>query len=222
MTAAHFLKFCTSEMSEQKIQDVFKATLSQSESNTWYDFRYGRITASVAYEATKCKKADGSLVKRIIGIGCRLTTEAMKRGHTMEDLIFECMKTKYPRLRKCGLQLSSKYPELGASADGICDDFVLEIKAPMKNLNIANYMKDSKPTPRYEAQVILQMLMCGKKKAMFVVAKEEFENNQTFDNLVICHVDFDEKKAFKLAHECRQFWIRSIFPKMRELNNMLH
>jgi len=42
--------------------------------------RYGRITASKAYEASKCITTDGTLVKQILGCSKVKLTKAMNRG----------------------------------------------------------------------------------------------------------------------------------------------
>ncbi|GBP91169.1 hypothetical protein EVAR_67279_1 [Eumeta japonica] len=61
------------------IEKVKEETIEQSKSNLWFELRYGRITASKAYEVSRCKTADGTLVSLILG-GKIPETKHMKRG----------------------------------------------------------------------------------------------------------------------------------------------
>ncbi|GBP79691.1 hypothetical protein EVAR_55827_1 [Eumeta japonica] len=66
------------------IEKVKEETIEQSKSNLWFELRYGRITASKAYEVSRCKTADGTLVSLILG-GKIPETKHMKRGRVLED-----------------------------------------------------------------------------------------------------------------------------------------
>lgn len=48
------------------------STRQQSDSPQWHNMRYGRITASILYEAARCKTA-GTLVENIMGATPPLT-----------------------------------------------------------------------------------------------------------------------------------------------------
>ena len=45
----------------EDIMMVRDDTVLQSKTTSWYKVRYGRITASRLYEASRCKTSDGSL-----------------------------------------------------------------------------------------------------------------------------------------------------------------
>lgn len=49
--------------------------------------RYGRITASKVYEASKCNTTDCTLVKQILGISKIKLTKAMNRGIHLEEQV---------------------------------------------------------------------------------------------------------------------------------------
>lgn len=68
-------------------------------------------------------------------------TAAMQRGTDLEDKVFEVLLEKFPSLEKCGIMLSSDYPEIGASADGMTNTFTLEIKCPAKDKAVDKYYK---------------------------------------------------------------------------------
>ncbi|GBP53364.1 hypothetical protein EVAR_41201_1 [Eumeta japonica] len=68
------------------IEKVKEETIEQSKSNLWFELRYGRITASKAYEVSRCKTADGTLVSLILG-GKIPETKHMKRGRVLEDQV---------------------------------------------------------------------------------------------------------------------------------------
>ncbi|GBP91591.1 hypothetical protein EVAR_54560_1 [Eumeta japonica] len=63
------------------VKKVEEYTRHQSSSSLWHELRFGRITASKAYEV-KMYKSDGSLVSLIMG-GNIPETPAMKRGKCM-------------------------------------------------------------------------------------------------------------------------------------------
>lgn len=61
-----FIEFCKSNITEEQCILIEKATKDQSATSLWFELRYGRITASVAHEASKCNTPDGVLVEKIL------------------------------------------------------------------------------------------------------------------------------------------------------------
>ncbi|XP_049880299.1 uncharacterized protein LOC126376795 [Pectinophora gossypiella] len=86
------------------IEKVKEETLEQSKSNLWFELSYGRITASKAYEVSRCKTADGTLVSLILG-GKIPETKHMKRGRVLEDqvrrTVEDMLKKKNYQVRSC-------------------------------------------------------------------------------------------------------------------------
>ncbi|GBP11999.1 hypothetical protein EVAR_5845_1 [Eumeta japonica] len=72
------------QISPPLIKQVEEETREQSESDLWFQLRYGRITASRAHEVSRCKTNDGTLVSLILG-GKIPDTPSMKRGRILED-----------------------------------------------------------------------------------------------------------------------------------------
>jgi len=71
-------------LSDADINNVEKETREQHKSKLWYELRYGRVTASRAYEFSRCKTSDGTLMAVIMG-GKIPDTITMKRGRILED-----------------------------------------------------------------------------------------------------------------------------------------
>lgn len=117
-------------ISSNIIVEIEKATRDQCQTSLWYELRYGRITASRAYEVSRCKTVDGSLVASIMG-GKTVDTPAMKRGRILEEEVRETVsKLLKKKIKKSGLIVAKNYPMLAGSPDGIFDDHIVEIKCP--------------------------------------------------------------------------------------------
>lgn len=65
-TPANFFEFCKKHLTGKVTRNVFNRTSQQSLSSLWYEVRYGRITASIFYEVSRCK-TEGQLVEQIMG-----------------------------------------------------------------------------------------------------------------------------------------------------------
>ncbi|GBP90080.1 hypothetical protein EVAR_27068_1 [Eumeta japonica] len=110
------------QISPPLIKQVEEETREQSESDLWFQLRYGRITASRAHEVSRCKTNDGTLVSLILG-GKIPDTPSMKRGRILEDEVRKTVECRIKKkINKCGLILNSKYPMIAGSPDGIFED----------------------------------------------------------------------------------------------------
>ncbi|GBP63274.1 hypothetical protein EVAR_89064_1 [Eumeta japonica] len=116
------------QISPPLIKQVEEETREQSESDLWFQLRYGRITASRAHEVSRCKTNDGTLVSLILG-GKIPDTPSMKRGRILEDEVRKQWNVELKKINKCGLILNSKYPMIAGSQmeflrmaeDSICE-----------------------------------------------------------------------------------------------------
>ncbi|XP_072387374.1 uncharacterized protein [Diabrotica undecimpunctata] len=199
-----FITFCKQNITEKQCNLIEKATSNQSDSPLWFELRYGRITASIAHEASKCKTSDGVLVEKILGAYQFKEPIAMQRGKRLEnDVRREVEKIKNINIKKCGLFLLSEYPLLGASPDGITEDHIIEIKCPMKNKNLTKYINSNNLTPKCEAQVQLQMHFAKKRKAYFCIAHDDFETSKQVD---VFEVFYNEEYCKNLIKQCTLFW----------------
>ena len=123
-------------MTESACSSAFRATAGQSQSRHWHLLRYGRVSASNIYQASRSKAEGGGVLKELILGGTELhLTAAMKRGKDLEKKVLKVVKKKLKlQVEDCGVQLSPEYPEFGASPDGLTEDKVIEIKCPKRKL----------------------------------------------------------------------------------------
>lgn len=62
-----FVQYCKLVMTADACKEAALATLEQNDCPLWHELRYGRITASKAYEAAHCNVLDGTLTQTILG-----------------------------------------------------------------------------------------------------------------------------------------------------------
>jgi YqaJ-like viral recombinase domain len=201
-TSENFLKFASENISEADCKQVQQDTIGQSSNASWHRLRVGRVTASKFHETANCSTSDDVLVESIMGALKFKPTEYVKRGLRLEDAVRKKMQQTFPDLVDSGVFVSSKYPQYAASPDGISRDFVLEIKCPAKKETVKNYLSNGKPTAKCRAQLMLQMLLTGRRKGLFCVADVGFEQNQ---ELTVVEVDFDEVYCSSLINRCDKF-----------------
>lgn len=212
---SEFRAFCQNIIKEEACKRAFSATKRQSDSRYWHLLRYGRITASNIYDAAHSKAEGGGILKEVILGASRLPlTKAMERGKRLEGPVFDMINKKLNlKIKKVGIMLHPDFPEFGASPDGITSNYVVEIKCPMHEKSLKNYIKDSNIAPKFLAQMHLQMKLCNKSKALFCVAAPDFEQSK---EVTICSVDFDEKLSDFLINSARSYWEKYIFTTLME------
>lgn len=210
---ANFLNYASSMISDDVTKKIEIATRNQSGSFLWFDLRYGRITASKLHEVAKCKTKDGSLVKQILGISKKYDNVFMQRGRSLEKkVIAQVAKTKKINIYPCGIIIKGELPFFGASSDGLSQDYVIEVKCPINKQTSKNYVSEGgEITPKFKAQIMMQMLAANKKKGLFCVADPEFEKNKAVEILTI---DFDENFITPLILDAIDFWKENILDKL--------
>lgn len=216
-TADEFINYCSCNMSEAVCNTAADQTIEQSESALWFELRYGRITASKAHEAAHCHTLEGCFVETVVGAISLKDTAAMTRGKNLEKQVRkEIEKISKIKIKKCGFKTSPEYPVMGASPDGISDEYVVEIKCPSTEKTVKNYINNGLITEKYKAQVQMQMFFWGKKQALFCVASADFETSKKVDILT---VDFDEQYCLDILEKCVLFWKNAIFPLLKKSLN---
>lgn len=208
----NFLKFCKLQMDEKLILDVEKDTRYQCNSMIWQEMRYGRITASKAYEVIRCKTLDGCLVENILGAKI-FQSSAMSRGLKLEtDVLKVLSKETSIKFSKAGIFLSKDFPLMGASPDALNDDFVVEIKSPSSEKTSLNYIdSDGNIKPKCLYQLQMQMCLAQKRKGIFVVAHPNFEATK---QITIKYCDYDSTLVHKILNEINHFWFENIYNKV--------
>ncbi|XP_045542722.1 uncharacterized protein LOC106710540 [Papilio machaon] len=196
-------------LTNDDIIKVEEATREQHKSSLWYELRYGRVTASQAFEFSRCKTTDGTLISLIMG-GKIPDTWAMKRGRMLENEVRQTVSSLLgKKIKKCGLMLCKNYPIIAASPDGICDDNIIEIKCPTSVKTYNNYVINGKPTKKYYAQMQLQMLLTGCKNGYYCVADYNFSENKKVN---IIQVKFDAQYASDFVKVLISSWKDNVYP----------
>lgn len=216
-TAEEFLNYCSSKMSDTVCKSAEIQTVQQSKSALWHELRYARITASKAHEAAHCHTLEGSLVETILGASSLKDSAAMMRGRKLEkDVRKEVEKLKNIKINVCGLKTLPQHPVMGASPDGISDEYVIEIKCPSTEKAVNKYIKDGHIAEKYKAQIQMQMFFCQKKQGLFCVADVAFEHSK---KISIITDEFDEQYCSEILKKCTNFWKLAIFPVIKNSLN---
>jgi len=198
-------------MTEEACHLAFAETKEQTNSRYWSFLRYGRVTASNLYAVAHSKIESGGVLKEmILGASTLKLTEAMSRGQNLEQSVVKIVEKKMNvQIDKVGIKLSPDLPEFGASPDGLTNEFVVEVKCPRNSKTFSNYVRNGCITPKFMAQVQLQMKMCGKSRALFCVAHTDFESSK---EVTVLHINFDASLIDELISTARQYWENHIFP----------
>ncbi|KAJ8668339.1 hypothetical protein QAD02_010002 [Eretmocerus hayati] len=183
-----FLQACQQWLTPENCAHANKMTINQSSSVSWFQLRYGRITASLIWDAGRCKTPDGCLVEKILS-KMDYDSPAMQRGRELEDQV----------LLRVGNHLTEKYNE------------IIEIKCPSKEETKKNYYDGNKIKSKYRAQLHVQMFFAGKTKGYFCIADPEFERN---GKVVIAQEPFDKEFTMKVIDDAMTFWKNCIFPHL--------
>ncbi|XP_047543251.1 uncharacterized protein LOC125075585 [Vanessa atalanta] len=192
-------------LSVEIINKIENQTRDQYKNNLWHELRYGRITASKAFEVSRCKTDDGTLIATIMG-GKIIDTPAMKRGRYLEAQVKDIVSKKLgKKIKDSGLFISKMYPMLAGSPDGICDDCIIEIKCPISDKTYLNYVKNGKLSKKCFAQMQMQMFLSGIKNCYFCVANPNFCINKEVE---ILSIKFDESYISGNL----EFWKSHVYP----------
>lgn len=135
---------------KEEIEKIIEATMGQSNNQTWFSQRQGRITASQVHSVyTKTKSlsqkqvSTDSLVSRIMGYETALShIPALKYGRVMENearrQYIKINSSRHVNLKvtETGLHIHPEKGFLGATPDGLvecdcCGSGLLEIKCPL-------------------------------------------------------------------------------------------
>lgn len=208
-----FITYAKEKISQDLCKEAEKKTKNQKDDTLWHELRFGRITASNVYEASRCQTPDGNLIHRIIGAAKVYNTIQMQRGRKLEELVIaEIQKKLKLKIEKSGLLLLPSLPMLGASPDGIGLDYIVEIKCPSSEKTIKNYLQKGQISEKVKGQINLQMLASGMKKGLFCVADPNFEKNKQFQYLWI---EYDESFTCDMIEQAVNFWKQNVFPYLK-------
>lgn len=218
ISADDFLDFATEEMEDLKLNShVTRETVDQNSCDLWHDMRIGRITASIIYEASKCKTPNGQLKNRILGNVSVPQTHQMQRGLRLEkEVLSVASKILNKTFTPSGLLLKRAYPAIGASPDAVGTNCVVEIKCPSSQKTVKNYLdpkKNSGLTNKCYYQIQVQMYMKRVQFGYFVVADPDFE---TTKKVTIKKVRYNPRPwvTKRVMEKAMDYWCENIFPAM--------
>ncbi|KAF9406034.1 hypothetical protein HW555_013452, partial [Spodoptera exigua] len=196
------------------LKDVEEKTRNQSENNLWHELRFGRVTASKAYDISRCKTSDGSL-----DLGRqRPSTQAMKRGRLLEQKVFEVVKKILGKdIKKCGLFISKLNSMIAVSPDGISEQFLVEIKCPFTEETIKNYLQDEETIKKMLCPNAAPNVCLWYKKSNYCIADNKFESNKKVN---IIDVDFNEEYINTLLNQLLLFWKTNIYPLLFKMSKV--
>ncbi|KAJ8685820.1 hypothetical protein QAD02_021613 [Eretmocerus hayati] len=105
-SALDFFEFARVKMSPELCVEIEERTRNQSDDPLWHEMRFGRLTASIIHEASHCKTAESSLVRKIIGAAKAYDSVFMKRGRELEKYVLRALATKLKlNIKKYGIIL---------------------------------------------------------------------------------------------------------------------
>lgn len=211
----HFLEFIKKDFMILDLKIVEKATIGQSVCGEWYKMRFGRITASILYEAAKCKTQGGYLVEKIMGASKPVETEEILRGKRLESEVLKCVENlRKIKIKNSGIIMHKDYPIFGASPDGVSSEYVIEIKCPSRAKTVENYVKNNLINRKFYFQLQLNMFFLNKEKGLFCVASPTFEQ----DNKVsIYEISLNRDEIKDIIELAISFWESNIFTELIKL-----
>ena len=166
-------------------------------SEEWFEIRKEKMTASHAQAIASNGKGLVTYIREKMcslyssGEDIGYTNSAMENGIEQENvakMLYE-FETGH-KVEDIGFVVYNEY--VGCSPDGIVGDGLIEIKCPTDKVYF-NLLLDKKIDSKYEWQMQMQMLVCGKDWCDYVVYNPNFKQQ-----LFIKRVLKDEKKIEKL------------------------
>ena len=242
------LKECESvplNVTEKMVKCVETATRDQSKSKLWYKFRAGHITASrmKAVCCANAAKPSQSLIKGICHPEAfSFTSKATKWGCSHEnearEIYTRTSKSQHSdfSVTDCGLFLSTQWPFVGASPDGIINCSchgrgVLEIKCPFchREASLQTATEDKKfclkqsdgeiyldRSHAYYYQVQTQLFACNVDYADFCVCTFEKDLQSTYSDNGI-HIERIERNLnfwTNCIDKAHHFFRTSLLPEL--------
>ncbi|KAK3086590.1 hypothetical protein FSP39_020732 [Pinctada imbricata] len=216
--------------STQMIEYIEQQTREQSDSDIWYSFRKGRITASIMGSVLNCNierlSPDNYIVRKIQGTNNFFSTKATDYGKAMENVARSQYSKKYceshikSQVSHVGLCISPKQPFIAASPDGLvrcqcCGEGLLEIKctfthqhkytkqiASEENYNVLleNGQVKLKRNCSWYCQIQTQLFATGKSWCDFVLF--------THKDIAIDRIYFNEEFFDRCLNKATAFFLK--------------
>lgn len=173
-------------------------------SEVWYKERYGKFTASKIIDLLGIKGmgltgetyAIDKAIEQLYGeVEEGFTSKDMQRGIDLEPIAFAKFKEVHPNLNVQNCSFFTYGEHAGASPDGLVDeDAILEIKCP-KGKKFFRLVAEEVIDKIYIAQMQMQMLATGRKRAYFFNYLEV--NGKVYHHTIIVERDEDMIELIK-------------------------
>ena len=145
----------------------------------WFELRKGRVTASNAWKLLSGGYKYATEQKPVP------TTKAMERGKILESEALEL----YSRIKgdleilTVGFVTNPKYPNAGASPDGVAGDKLIEVKCFNANKHLDISLGNI--PPEVMAQVQMQMMICELDQCDLVLYNPDLEAKEALKIITI-------------------------------------
>ena len=227
--------FKSLSITSEQVKAVEQNTREQSNSKTWFRQRAARITASRFKAAVRTDLTQPS--QSLIKIICYpenhcFKTKATQWGCTHEQDALKAYKLQEEshhrgfKLSSSGFLISTEYPHMGASPDGLvncdcCERRVIEVKCPYSCTNKSFLEATAESTfflqetdgkfslkhnHAYYYQIQLQMKFCGTTVGDFIVWRE--------NELVIDRVPINDEFLTTALQKATKLYIYGILPEV--------
>lgn len=114
--------------------------------------------------------------------------------------------------KECGILIHESFPYICAMPDGITDDHIVEIKVPTNDEEFEAYLECQESiSPKYMAQIQIQMFVANVSKALYCVLSPAFE---TSGALHYVWVQADMEFVANLIATAEEFWKEVVYPYM--------
>jgi putative phage-type endonuclease len=181
-----------------------KSNEADQRSEIWYKERYGKFTASKIIDLLGVKGmgltgetyAIDKAIEQLYGeVEEGFTSKDMQRGIDLEPIAFAKFKEVHSNLNVQNCSFFTYGEHAGASPDGLVDeDAILEIKCP-KGKKFFRLVAEENIDKVYIAQMQMQMLASGRKRAYFFNYLEV--NDKVYHHTIIVERDEDMIELIK-------------------------
>ncbi|WP_296683191.1 lambda exonuclease family protein [Flavobacterium sp.] len=193
-------------MRKEVVYDTFtpKSNAADQRSEVWFKDRHGKFTASRSIDLLGIKGlgltgetyAVEKAIEQLFGeVEEGFTSKDMQRGIDLEPVAFAKFVEVHPNLKVSNCSFFTYGEHAGASPDGLIDDdAVLEIKCP-KGKKFFRLVAEENIDKIYIAQMQMQMLATGRKRAYFFNYLEL--NDKVYHHTIIVERDEDMIELIK-------------------------
>lgn len=197
---------------------VQEASINNYKERLWMETQYCRVRCSLIHKIVSRKDPteDEDILNSIFGTDRESNIENRKKLKKEKRLTLKQTEKLHNKpYKECGLLLSAPYPYLCGSPDGICEDYIVEIKAPKTTDEFEKYMQGKEIVgPKYMAQIQIQMFLANVSKALYCVLSPNFE---TSGSLHYVWVEANMPQVYSMISAVEDYWKNIVFPRIQSI-----